>query len=157
MEDLKTIIEAIHFNNMMWLILIPAAMMGIDILTGLIYAFINNTFMSAKMRSGLGKKVGELLIIVIGLLFTVGMNVPTEILKGIALYIIFMELMSFLENLDKLGVPIPAFISKTLNNLNDEIMHQEEYKELSAKMEMVLAIIEKEEKNEREGSEKESR
>lgn len=152
-----TIIETIHFNNMMWLILIPAAMMGIDILTGLIYAFITNTFMSAKMRSGLGKKVGELLIIVIGLLFTVGMNVPTEILKGIALYIIFMELMSILENLDKLGVPIPAFISKTLNNLNDEIMHQEEYKELSAKMEMVLAMIEKEEKNEREGSEKESR
>lgn len=157
MDNLMTIIETIHFNNMMWLILIPAAMMGIDILTGLIYAFITNTFMSAKMRSGLGKKVGELLIIVIGLLFTVGMNVPTEILKGIALYIIFMELMSILENLDKLGVPIPAFISKTLNNLNDEIMHQEEYKELSAKMEMVLAMIEKEEKNEREGSEKESR
>ena len=157
MDNLMTIIETIHFNNMMWLILIPAAMMGIDILTGLIYAFITNTFMSAKMRSGIGKMVGELLIIVIGLLFTVGMNVPTEILKGIALYIIFMELMSILENLDKLGVPIPAFISKTLNNLNDEIMHQEEYKELSAKMEMVLAMIEKEEKNEREGSEKESR
>lgn len=152
-----TIIETIHFNNLMWLILIPAAMMGIDILTGLIYAFITNTFMSAKMRSGLGKKVGELLIIVIGLLFTVGMNVPTEILKGIALYIIFMELMSILENLDKLGVPIPAFISKTLNNLNDEIMHQEEYKELNEKLELVLAMIEKEEKNEREGSEKESR
>ena len=153
MEDLKTIIEAIHFNNMMWLILIPAAMMGIDILTGLIHAFITNSFMSAKMRSGLGKKAGELLIIVIGLLFTVGMNVPTYILKCIALYIIFMELMSILENLDKLGVPIPAFISKTLNNLNDEIMHQEEYKELNAKMEMVLAMIE-EENHDRKETEK---
>lgn len=146
------IIEMIHFNNMMWLLLIPAAMMGIDILTGLIYAFITNSFMSAKMRSGLGKKAGELMIIVIGLLFTFGMNIPTEILKCIALYIIFMELMSILENLDKLGVPIPAFISKTLNNLNDEIMHQEEYKELNAKMEMVLAMIE-EESHDRKGTE----
>ena len=156
MDNLMTIIETIHFNNMLWLLLIPAAMMGIDILTGLIYAFITNTFMSAKMRSGLGKKVGELLIIVIGLLFTVGMNLPTEILKGIALYIIFMELMSILENLDKLGVPIPAFISKTLNNLNDEIMHQEQYKELNEKMEMVLAMIE-EESHDRKGTEEESR
>lgn len=141
MEDIKTIIEAIHFNNMLWLIMIPAAMMAIDILSGLIYAFITNSFESARMRSGLGKKVGELMIIIIGLLFTFGMNVPTYILKGIALYIIFMELMSILENLDKLGVPIPAFISKTLNNINHEVLHQEDYNELKTEVDLILEHI----------------
>lgn len=141
MEDLKTIIEAIHFNNMMWLILIPAAMMGIDILTGLIYAFISNAFQSAKMRSGLGKKIGELCIIVIGLLFTFGMNLPKYILTAIALYIIFMELMSIFENLKKLGVPIPAAVAKTLNNINDDIMHKEDLTEIKAEMAILTEYI----------------
>lgn len=151
MDNVMSIIETIHFNNMMWLLLIPAAMMGIDILTGLIYAFITNSFMSAKMRSGLGKKAGELLIIVIGLLFTVGMNVPTEILKCIALYIIFMELMSILENLDKLGVPIPAFISKTLNNINDDIMHKEDITEIKAEMAILTEYIKEHEDEKDDG------
>ena len=141
MQDIKAIIETIHFVNLAWLLLIPAAMMGIDILTGLIYAFITNSFQSAKMRSGLGKKAGELLIILIGVLFTFGMGIPTYILKGIALYIIFMELMSILENLDKLGVPIPAFISRTLNNINDDIMHKEDLTELKAEMTLITEYI----------------
>lgn len=142
MQDIKEIMAQIHFANMAWLLFIPAAMMGIDILTGLIYAFITNTFQSAKMRSGLGKKVGELVIIIIGLLFTFGMSLPDQILKGIALYIIFMELMSIFENLDKLGVPIPAAISKTLNNINDEVMHQSDYKELRDKMDEIIDKME---------------
>jgi toxin secretion/phage lysis holin len=141
MQEIKAIIETIHFVNLAWMLIIPAAMMGIDILTGLIYAFITNSFDSAKMRSGLGKKAGELLIILIGVLFTFGMGIPTYILKGVALYIIFMELMSILENLDKLGVPIPAFISKTLNNINDDLLHQEDIKDLKAEVAVLTEYI----------------
>lgn len=148
MQEFKEIVMAIHFANLIWLIVIPAAMMGIDILTGLCYAFISNTFQSAKMRSGLGKKIGELCIIVIGLLFTFGMNLPKYILTAIALYIIFMEMMSIFENLKKLGVPIPAAVAKTLNNINDEIMHEDDIKALRKDMDEIISIIEKERKDE---------
>ena len=120
-------------------------------MTGLIFAFITNSFQSAKMRSGLGKKVGELLIILIGVLFTFGMGIPTYILKCIALYIIFMELMSILENLDKLGVPIPAFISKTLNNINDDIMHKEDLTEIKTEMAILTEYIKKHEDEKDDG------
>ena len=110
MEYAKKILEYAHFHGMMWVILLPFAMMAIDVITGLIYAWVTNTFMSAKMRSGLGKKAGELAIIAIGLLFTAGMEIPQVVLNALSLYIIFMEIMSILENLDKLGVPIPVFI-----------------------------------------------
>lgn len=141
--DINVILQYVHFKNLYWIFIIPAAMMGIDILTGLIKAWIANDFQSSKMRSGLGKKAGEMAIIAIGLLFTAGMGIPDYILSGISLYIIFMELMSVLENLDKLGVPIPAFIAKTLNNVNDSLQH-DDYKALNEKiaaMELQLQMV----------------
>ncbi len=128
--DLGTILKEIHFQNMTWLLLIPVAMMAIDIVTGLINAWATNSFQSARMRSGLAKKCGEIIIILIGMMFTYGMNLPKYILTGIAVYIIFMELMSIMENLDKLGVPIPAAISKVLNNVDESLRTTEDVAEL---------------------------
>lgn len=71
-----------------------------------------------KMRSGLTKKVGEIAILVIGELFSYGMRIPPFIMAGISAYIIFMEFMSIMENLKKMGVPIPGFISKVLNTVD---------------------------------------
>ena len=132
--DVGNILEQIHFTNLMWLLLIPVAMMAIDIVTGLINAWATNSFQSAKMRTGLAKKCGEIIIILIGMMFTYGMSLPKYILTGISVYIIFMELMSVMENLDKLGVPIPAFISKVLNNV-DEALKKDEYEELKKELE----------------------
>ena len=70
------------------------------------------------MRSGLTKKVGEIAILVIGELFSYGMRIPPFIMAGISAYIIFMEFMSIMENLKKMGVPIPGFISKVLNTVD---------------------------------------
>jgi len=150
--DINVILQYVHFKNMCWVFIVPAVMMGIDVLTGLIKAWIHSNFESSKMRSGLGKKAGEMAILVIGLLFTAGMGIPDYILSGISLYIIFMELMSVLENLDKLGVPIPAFIAKTLNNVNDSLQH-DDYQKLNEKiaaMELQLqmaAINERDDQN----------
>lgn len=132
--DIGSIINEIHFANMLWLLLIPVAMMAIDIVTGLINAWATNSFQSAKMRSGLAKKCGEIIIILIGMMFTYGMNLPKYILTGIAIYIIFMELMSVMENLKKLGVPIPAFISKVLNNVDESLKTTEDYAELKKQL-----------------------
>lgn len=132
--DIGAILKEIHFANLVWLLLIPVAMMAIDIVTGLLNAWATESFMSAKMRSGLAKKCGEILTILIGIMFMYGMNLPAYILTGISVYIIFMEFMSIMENLDKLGVPIPAFISKVLNNV-DETLKNDDYAEIKKKLE----------------------
>jgi len=137
--DIGEIIKEIHFANLLWLLLIPVAMMAIDIVTGLINAWATNSFQSARMRTGLAKKCGEIIIILIGMMFTYGMNLPRYILTGIAIYIIFMELMSVMENLKKLGVPIPAFISKVLNNVDETLKTAEDYEELKRQLEELKA------------------
>jgi len=132
--DIGAILKEIHFTNLLWLLLIPVAMMAIDIITGLLDAWICKNFESSKMRSGLAKKCGEMVIILIGMMFTYGLGIPSYVLTGISVYIIFMELMSVLENLDKLGVPIPAFVSKVLNNV-DESLKNDDYEEIKRKLE----------------------
>lgn len=146
MEQIQVIFDMVEFQSMMWLLLIPVAMMGLDVLTGLINAFSKNQFESAKMRAGLAKKAGEMAIIAIGMLFTYGMGIPQVLLKAVSLYIVFMELMSICENLNKLGVPLPAFVTRTLHNIDETIKKDEEIKELKKRLEEL--------EHERTGSEK---
>lgn len=116
--DIVTFLENFQFRNEFWILILPVSLMAIDILTGLLYAWSTETFKSKKMRSGLSKKVGEIAILVIGELFSYGMRIPPLIMAGISAYIIFMEFMSIMENLKKLGVPIPGFIAKILNTVD---------------------------------------
>lgn len=139
--DIGKVLNEIHFASLTWLLLIPVAMMAIDIVTGLLYAWSTKTFESAKMRTGLAKKCGEIMTILIGMMFVYGTNIPTYILTGISAYIIFMELMSVLENLDKLGVPIPKFISKVLNNVDDALQNSEDVEEIKKELEELRAAV----------------
>ena len=90
--------------------------MAVDILTGSLNAWAKSNFKSFKMREGLVKKCGEITILAIGQLFTIGLVLPTYIMSGVSFYIIFMELISICENLQKMGVPIPKFIKKALDD-----------------------------------------
>lgn len=116
--DIIVFLSNFKFTNELWILILPVSMMGIDFLTGQLYAWSTSTFKSKKMRSGLTKKVGEIAILVIGELFSSGMRIPPMIMAGISTYIIFMEFMSIMENLKKMGVPIPGFISKVLNTVD---------------------------------------
>jgi len=116
MEDFKKILESVKFVNEVWVFVIPGILMAIDILTGSLNAWAKRDFKSFKMRQGLVKKCGEVTILGIGELFTIGMILPTYIMSGISFYIIFMELISICENLQKMGVPIPKFIKKALSD-----------------------------------------
>ena len=73
------------------------------------------------MREGLSKKAGELAILAIGEVFTVGMSIPLYVLTFLSVYIIFMEIVSICENLKKMGIKIPKFIDKALGNVEKEI------------------------------------
>lgn len=140
--DIVTFLNNFQFRNEFWILILPVSLMAIDILTGLLYAWSTETFKSKKMRSGLSKKVGEIAILVIGELFSYGMRIPPVIMAGISAYIIFMEFMSIMENLKKLGVPIPGFIAKILNTV-DLALKEEDITEALKKVAELEKEIEK--------------
>ena len=123
MEDIYQLISQFHFRNELWVLFIPLGLMGIDILTGIIKAWSRNDFQSAIMRAGLAKKAGEIMILVVGELISFGLSIPAAVMDGISFYIIFMEIMSILENVDELGVPIPKFVKDVINNANDQLQN----------------------------------
>jgi phage-related holin len=41
---------------------------------------------------------------------------PVDVTAVMATYLVFMEFNSIMENLDKMGVPVPAFFKKRVNN-----------------------------------------
>ena len=81
------------------------------------------------MRAGLAKKAGEILILVVGELISYGMILPDTIMNGISFYIIFMEVMSIMENADELGIPVPKFVRDVINNVDDKLQHGDKKEE----------------------------
>lgn len=112
---MNQLIENIQFSNIWWAILAPIILIALDVLTGIIIAWRNNDFKSAKMREGLSKKFGELIYIIIGILakFALGTEIVLYFTVG---YIILMEISSLAENCDKLGVKMPEKLKEKLNN-----------------------------------------
>lgn len=123
MEDLYNFVSQFHFRNELWVLFIPLGLMAIDVLTGVIKAWSKNDFKSAIMRAGLAKKAGEIMILVVGELISFGLMLPDAVMNGISFYIIFMEVMSILENVDELGIPIPKFVKDVINNVDDQLQN----------------------------------
>lgn len=119
MEDVVTFLENVKFTHDWWSFLLPVSLMGLDVITGVTDAWIRKRLKSYKLREGLGKKVGELSALLLGALLTQALTLPIYVLIGISFYIVFMEVISIFENLQKLGVPIPGFICKALGTAND--------------------------------------
>ena len=123
MDDILQFISQFRFRNELWVLFIPLGLMAIDVLTGIVKAWAKNDFKSAIMRAGLAKKAGEIMILVVGELISYGLMLPDAIMNGISFYIIFMEIMSILENADELGIPIPKFVKDVINNVDDKLQH----------------------------------
>lgn len=123
MNEIETLLNNVDFRDPSWVMLIPAALMAIDVLTGIVHAWVTGHLKSYRMREGLGRKFGEIMILFIGEIFTAGLSFPSYILKAFSIYIMFMEVVSICENLKKLGVPIPKFIDKALESMNEIIQN----------------------------------
>lgn len=116
---MEELIQNMHFTNIWWAILAPMILIVIDVLTGMVIAWRNNDFKSAKMRTGLSKKFGELVYVLVGILtkFALGTDLILYFTVG---YICLMELSSLAENCDKLGVKMPDKLKEKLNNNKEE-------------------------------------
>lgn len=129
MEEIIQVVSQFEFRNELWVLFIPLGLMAIDVLTGIIKAWAHNDFQSAIMRAGLAKKAGEIMILVVGELVSYGLMLPGSIMNCISFYIIFMEVMSIMENADELGIPIPKFVRDVINNVDDKLQHGDKKEE----------------------------
>ena len=125
MEEIYQFVSQFSFRNELWVLFIPLGLMAIDILTGIVKAWAQNDFKSAVMRAGLAKKAEEILILIAGELISFGLMLPGAVMNGVSFYIIFMEGMSILENVDELGIPVPGFIKKVINNVDEQLKHDD--------------------------------
>lgn len=124
MEEAINFLKGFHFTNAIWVLTIPVILMTLDVLTGYLNAWVKSEVRSCRMREGLVKKFGEIVILVIGKLFEFGLALPTYIMNLISLYVVLMELVSITENLNKMGVPIPKFFKKGIGDLTETIQNE---------------------------------
>lgn len=117
------IIYSIHFANNYWILALPAIFAVSDVITGFLQAQINGTKNSSIMRKGLYRKCGELGVILLVWVTCIALALPIKYPAAVAIYVCIMEALSILENLQRMGVPIPDFITKKAKEIDDEINH----------------------------------
>lgn len=112
-------INDLSYTHTYWVFLLPLIGVCADIITGWIQATVNGTWDSTKMRKGLYRKSGELLLV--GLAWAIGLalTLPVNLAAFVSGYIVIMELLSVIENLDQAGVPIPKKLVKMLKKAKD--------------------------------------
>lgn len=113
------IIDAMQALELNKVFILPCFLILVDFITGSLYAWTSSTFTSSKMRTGLTKKTGELFLLFLGCLLSY-IGFPRYVLTFIIAWISLMELTSFCENLNKLGVDLPSFITSGLEEANKE-------------------------------------
>lgn len=117
-------IEEIQFTSDFWCIVLPIILCFIDVITGYVNAWRKNKVSSKKMRNGLSKKFGEMVLCFLGWLFYLSFGI--KLMAGfISAYISLMEVTSIFENLANLGVPIPNIIKSKVNNLKEDLDKEE--------------------------------
>lgn len=116
-------LSALSYSHIYWIFLLPLIGAGADIVTGWIQATVNGTWDSTKMRKGLYRKGGELLVVIIA--FIAEEAVPAlasyRLATWISFYIVVMEAVSVLENLNQAGVNFPKVLLKKLGKVKDEL------------------------------------
>lgn len=117
MYSLQDAASMIHFDHAWKIIIVPLVLMGFDILTGFINAWRRKRISSSKLRDGIAHKFGEILIIIVSLFLQYSLGMPEEICTFLTIYIIIMECISILENCEKLGVKVPAWLTDKLKSV----------------------------------------
>ena len=121
---------AVYMGALAVPIIVLMVMMIIDYLSGMSVAWSEGTLSSRVGAKGIVKKVGYMALIVVAmgvdyLIYSgitaanieVGYNMWFGLL--VAVWLIINEMISILENLSKLGVPIPEFLTRIIKRLKD--------------------------------------
>ena len=119
--NILKIVSAIHYSRNYWILLLPAIMAFIDVITGYIQAQINGNKNSSVMRKGLYRKAAELILVLTALLICIAFAFPIKVAAVVSFYVVWMEFQSIAENLKSAGVPVPEWITTKTNEINEQI------------------------------------
>ena len=109
-----------------------AVVMVLDYATGIAAAWSCKLLSSRVGVKGIVKKVAYLALVAVGMvvdylissaLLRVGVDIQINYYFGmmISVWLIINELLSILENLGKLGIPLPDFLLKAIERLRDGV------------------------------------
>ena len=102
--------------------IIVGCFIAFDIITGLIKALFKGGINSSLLRVGLFRKLAEILAVVASNLLEYGTNFidlgfDFPVLKAVALYIVFMEITSIIENLGEINPTLGKIFKPYLEKL----------------------------------------
>lgn len=123
---------AAYFNVLVVPIVVMLVVMCIDYITGLAGAYITKQLNSHIGIIGIIKKIAYLGLVAVGMvtdyiiysaLAQLGVSIELGYCVGmvIVIWLIINELISILENLAEIGVPLPAFITKLIARLKNTV------------------------------------
>ena len=121
-----------YFNALLIPIVVLVAVMVIDYISGMTSAKRTGELSSRLGVMGILKKVGYLALVAVGMvvdylissaLVHVGVHIQINYCFAmiIIIWLIVNELISILENLGEIGVPIPDFLRKSIKKIKDSV------------------------------------
>lgn len=119
-DVMEEIINAINFQHSWDILICPCVLMLCDIITGFLYAWTHKCISSTKLRNGIVHKFVEILIIVVSIYLSYSLGIPETLSKFASGYIIVMEIISIIENAEKLGVVLPKSLTDRLDSIKKE-------------------------------------
>lgn len=93
---------------------------ALDYISGLMKAYINKTLSSKIGMRGLIKKLGLLIIVMVGTLVDRTTGNTGAVRTLVIYYFVANEGLSILENLGQAGIPIPQSVKKALKALKNQ-------------------------------------
>ena len=144
-KELQMFISAAFAGLMYYLgiVSIPIVMlicaMVIDYATGIMAAWTNSELSSKRGVKGIVKKVGYLALVVAAMILdwlifqglqqiNVDLHYSIFFAVFVTVWLIINELISTLENLSRIGVPIPNFMKKLIDRLKTTVEKGDESK-----------------------------
>ena len=113
-------------------IIILVIAMIIDYITGMMSAWLNAELSSKKGIKGIVKKISYLALVAVAMIvdwlsfqglrqINIDMKYSVFFAVLVAVWLIINELISVLENLSRMGVPIPNFLKKIIDRLKNTV------------------------------------
>lgn len=99
---ISDLVSNLDFVSIFWQISTPIIFSICDVVAGVLQAIINRNMDSQKMREGLIHKALIIMILILSFVIECTFNLSI-VSKAVCIYIIFMELISIVENLKKAG------------------------------------------------------
>ena len=122
----------VYLNALIVPVLVLLVFMILDYATGMVKAWQARELSSKVGVDGIVKKVGYMVLVVVAMgvdylvyngLVAVNITVPYNLWFGliVTIWLIINEMISILENLSDIGVPIPSFFKKIVKRLKKTV------------------------------------